>query len=273
MNIERTLTGLGLKLAIHNATRVCKEHGEYPTPLLVDAEGRERGGGCPKCRAITQRAEWSAILSGRCPNVPPKAQGVPKRFEHAEFSTFQVRNDGQKRVLSQAFEFVDRFADRVRDGGCITLLGTTGTGKTRLSCSIANALAPAGYKVRYVKMYDMIDHIRESWGSMATRTTRDVIGEYIAQDLLIIDELAVSNATSDNEKILLFRVIDGRYEECRPSVLVSNQTLESFGGAVGDRVLDRLIERGQLAFFEWESGRATSHEEAPQTQLSLVAAK
>lgn len=271
--MQHALAGLRPRLAIHNSTRTCPTHGEYPTPLVVDAEGKERGGGCPKCREIAQRDEWHATMHGRHPSGTLVAEGIPSRFTSAQLSTFRTRNDGQKTALCRAQEFIDHFSLRLKDGGCITLLGMTGTGKTRLACSIANTLAPAGYKVRYTKMYDMIDHIRESWGASARQTTRAAIAEYVGLDLLIIDELAVSKATSDNEKILLFRVIDGRYEECRPTILISNQDLMSFGAAVGDRVIDRLVERGQMVVFDWPSERPIEIEEPPQAQLSLVAAK
>lgn len=271
--MNHVLAGLNLKLAIQNATRTCTVHGEYPTPIIVDADGNKRGGACPKCRDAAQLAEWVAAINGSRTPATTVAQGVPRRFEAAQFSTFICTNDAQKGVLRQAYEFADRFQDRLKDGGCITFLGSTGTGKTRLACSIANTLAPAGYQVRYTNMYAMIDHIRETWGEFATQTTRDAIAEYVALDLLIIDELAVSKATSDNEKILLFRVIDGRYEACRPTILISNQDIDSFGAAIGDRVIERLIERGSLALFEWDSLRGSTTDEPPQAQLSLVVAK
>lgn len=271
--MKHALAGLNLKLAIQNATRICAVHGEYPTPIIIDADGNERGGGCPRCRDEAQLAEWVAALNGSRTPVASTAQGVPRRFEGAQFSTFLCKNEAQKGVLRQAYEFADHFPDRLIDGGCMTFLGATGTGKTRLACSIANTLAPAGYRVRYTSMYSMIDSIRETWGEFATQTTREAIADYVGLDLLIIDELAVSRVTSDNEKILLFRVIDGRYEACRPTLLISNQDYNSFGAAIGDRVIDRLIERGELALFEWSSLRGTVTEEPPQAQLSLVVGK
>lgn len=263
-----------LKLAIQNTTRTCEVHGEYPTTVILDAEGNQRGGGCPQCRDAAQLAEWvSAINHSHDRSRQTTARGVPRRFESAQFSTFQCTNDAQRGVLRQAYEFADKFQDRLKDGGCLTFLGATGTGKTRLACSMANALAPAGYHVRYTDMYTMLDQVRDTWGDFATQTRIAAIAEFVEPDLLIIDELAVSRGMTDSERIVLFRVIDGRYGACRPTLLISNQDIATFGTAIGDRVIERLIERGGLALFEWDSLRGSVTEEPPQAQLSLVPPK
>lgn len=84
-------------------------------------------------------------------------------------------------------------------------------------------------------------------------------------DLLILDEVGVQFG-SDTERLLLFDILNERYERRRPTILMSNLALDDAeeGGRVvpgiksylGERVFDRLREDGgQSVVFDWPSHR------------------
>ncbi|MNQ99455.1 hypothetical protein D3C85_1151890 [compost metagenome] len=61
---------------------------------------------------------------------------------------------------------------------------------------------------------------------------------------------------SQSELIYLFEVVNARYEKRKPTLFAGNVSRAEVRAAVGDRVADRLNERGGLRFnFRWESER------------------
>ena len=61
---------------------------------------------------------------------------------------------------------------------------------------------------------------------------------------------------SDTEKMFMFDIIDGRYENMKPTILISNLNREGVAEIIGERVIDRLRDGGgECLSFDWESGR------------------
>jgi DNA replication protein DnaC len=72
-------------------------------------------------------------------------------------------------------------------------------------------------------------------------------------DLLILDEFGIQIG-SEHEKMLLFRIINKRYENLKPTILISNLSpaeIKNFE----ERIFDRLKENGILLSFSSESNR------------------
>ena len=85
-----------------------------------------------------------------------------------------------------------------------------------------------------------------------------MIGRYRSSELLIVDEIGVQFGT-EAERAQLFDVIDGRYREERPSLIVSNLSPKGLQECLGGRPYDRLIQNGSACVvFNWESYRPSA---------------
>ena len=62
-------------------------------------------------------------------------------------------------------------------------------------------------------------------------------------------------AGTDNEKAVLFDVVDRRYSEKRPTIFVTNLDADGLHEFVGDRIWDRLTEIVRWVPFTWGSQR------------------
>jgi len=73
----------------------------------------------------------------------------------------------------------------------------------------------------------------------------------------VLDEVGVSKEQpSDFELTTLFAIINGRYEQMRPTVVISNLDAEQLPVAMGERCVDRLREGNLIVVpFDWESHR------------------
>lgn len=69
---------------------------------------------------------------------------------------------------------------------------------------------------------------------------------------------------TDNERNLLFSVLNERYEQIKPTILISNLKLSEIKAVIGERAFDRIRENGGRAFvFDWESWRPDSKAAEP----------
>jgi len=75
-------------------------------------------------------------------------------------------------------------------------------------------------------------------------------------DLLVIDEVGVQFGT-DTERMILYEVLDLRYEAMLPVILTSNiRNMKTLEKLLGERIIDRLFEgESRILFFDWESYR------------------
>ncbi len=61
---------------------------------------------------------------------------------------------------------------------------------------------------------------------------------------------------SEAEKLILFEIINTRYEKMKPTILISNLPLEELSAFIGERVIDRMSDGGCTLAFTWDSYRS-----------------
>jgi len=103
----------------------------------------------------------------------------------------------------------------------------------------------------------VLQAIRATYDRTSEQSESQILSSLISPSLLVLDEIGVSKEKpSDFELTTLFAIINGRYEEQRPTVIVSNLDAKTLPAAIGERCADRLREGGVIVIpFEWESQR------------------
>jgi len=238
--------------------RRCEEHGEYEAELFrVTKKGPWLGGACPKCeevrknkeeeddrrRQIAERERRIAALMNR--------SGIPKRFEGRTLDNYSVDTGGQKRALSIAKKMADSDPST---GTSLVFCGKPGTGKTHLACGVAHKWMQSGRPALFATVLAAIRHIKSTYSRGSETTEEQAIAVFTDVDLLVLDEIGVQLGT-EHEKMLLFEIINERYQEMRPTILISNLTREELTDYLGDRVMDRFRESGAVVAFDWGSYR------------------
>lgn len=113
---------------------------------------------------------------------------------------------------------------------------------------------------RFVPLYrtvsSLLQYIKGSYDNRAGYTETEAFESLAKPHLLIIDEVGATKQT-EFELAVLFSVINGRYEQQLPTLIVSNLMPAELSQAIGDRCVDRLREGGGIALvFDWDSMRA-----------------
>lgn len=246
-----------------NQTAMCEDHGPYEQKVTT-IFGREFKTYCPECSRIRKEAEEAAEATRKAHEARIHMERklgsalIPKRFAGRTLDQYQATSEGQKEALRICRKYAARFADIAETGRCLLLLGKPGTGKTHLAVGIANEImrtttATAAYRT----VGALLQSIRGTYDRTNDQSEAQIIESMVQPSLLILDEIGVTKQQpSDFELTTLFAVINGRYEQQKPTVIISNLEAEQLATAIGDRCVDRLREGGGIAVkFDWESQR------------------
>ena len=239
-------------------TRKCDKHGEYEATVIT-LMGRELGGRCQKCldeeQAEADRQKKAAQEMERRDKVRRLLgrSGIPKRFETRSLASYKAGNPGQQRALKIA----QRMAESdPADGLSLVFCGKPGTGKTHLACGVALEWISLSRPAIFSTVLAAIRSIKATYNRNCETTEDAAIRVLTEVDLLVMDEIGVQLGT-EHEKMLVFEIINERYQNMRPTILISNLTQSELTEYLGDRVMDRFRESGAVVAFDWESYRGS----------------
>lgn len=196
---------------------------------------------CPHCAADREK-------------IDAMRTGVPPRFISISLNDYVVSCDAQESALRTAKGYAESFEAALNVGAGLIFLGSVGTGKTHLACAIANHVRATGKTVRYSTVRHAVGEIRSTWKGETKMDEREALMGFVRPDLFILDEVGMQFGT-EAERITLYDIIDGRYGQVRPTIVISNLSLADLEGTLGTRVVDRMQHNGCLVRFDWDSYR------------------
>lgn len=233
--------------------RECEQHGTYLARMFRSEWSR-----CPACREIektSREAEQAIVRERERIEAWVSEAGIPQRFRSATLDGYKVQCEGQQRAKDFAMELASALAEKAAGGRSAIFIGLPGTGKTHLACAIARATIEAGRFAMFTTTVRMMRRIKATWSRDSEETETHAIEAFTLPPLLVLDEVGVQFG-SETEKMMLFDVLNERYEERRSTILLSNLALDGVKGFLGERVFDRIREDGgQYIAFDWESFR------------------
>lgn len=236
----------------------CDTHGEFTSRNVFGSIWTK----CPECskeieekEATEREAREKAEAMERWEKRLGHA-GIPERFRDRSLKAFIAESAAQRHALDFATAYAENFDSALTTGRSALFLGKPGTGKTHLAIGIGlRIMHRDSRKVLFSTVMRAIRRIKDTWNKGSDETETEAVAVLTHPDLLILDEIGVQFG-SDTEKMMLFDVLNERYEKRRPTLLLSNLTLEEVKVYLGERIFDRLREDGgDIVVFTWESHR------------------
>ena len=240
-------------------TGTCEKHGEWSRDTWTKYPDRLKT--CPHCAADERQDKANKEAAAKAAAEKQRRldrldnAGVSLRHLTRTFDAYIAENAEQSGALEKCRALADGIVkDPVRQPSLI-MCGNPGTGKTHLACAIVIEVSDAGRSACRISAADMVREFKDSWRKDSEFDERKLLNWYGNIDLLVIEEVGVQFG-SDTERMYIFEVVNRRYENCLPTVIVSNMDIEKIRAEVGERVLDRLREDGgRMIKFTGESWR------------------
>lgn len=236
---------------------ICDIHGEYESANLFGSIWSK----CTACveieeneEILRQEAEYKKEAEKQIELMYSKAM-IPLRFRDCSFDNYKVDGVGQEKAFKISKEYYNNFSEIKKTGSSLFYCGNYGTGKTHLAIAILLQLIRDKKTTGiYSTTMRMIRDIRSSYGNKLV-SEQDIIDNYVRAGLLVLDEVGVQMGT-EAEKLLIYEVINGRYENFKPTILISNLSVNEMTEYLGARSIDRLKSKsGSLVIMDWESWR------------------
>jgi DNA replication protein DnaC len=233
---------------------ICPSHGGYTSKgtRYTVGKGREVWSPCPECEAERLDLEREAAEAEKLTRERVRLEemlgraAIPVRFIGRTFDSYRAETAGQRAALTISRDYAENFHRHVRSGESLLMLGKAGTGKSHLASAILQAIMPAQCGL-YTTAADVIEMVRETWRRDSEKSQAKVMQMLATVPLLVIDEVGVQYGT-ESEQNTLFQIIDRRYRDRRPVILMANLQPGELQTLLGDRVF----------YFDWDSYRPTA---------------
>ncbi|MFD4855083.1 ATP-binding protein [Streptomyces atratus] len=196
------------------------------------------------------------VTAGPVDDAPsPDEPGHPEyhRRNRAEWNLarWQTATPPRYRRSDATLPDVQQWADAVaadpETAGSLLLTGTTGTGKTFQAYGALHRIAAAGsthpYEIRAITAADMYGLLRPKGSD---RGAEEELRRLVKVPLLLLDDLGAAKGSEWTEDVT-GRLINERYNTCRPTLYTSNLPAKSADGrdlasVLGERIVSRLSE-------------------------------
>jgi DNA replication protein DnaC len=185
---------------------------------------------------------------------------IPARFIGRTLDNFRAATPEQAAALATSKAYAENFEQVYKRGDGLVFSGLPGTGKSHLATAILQAILP-GRCGLYMTCMGLIREVRNTWRKDSERGEAEVLRIIGQVPLLVLDEIGVQYGT-DGEQTILFDVLDRRYREMKPTILLTNQAKQGLKDFIGERSFDRLTETSKWVSFEWASYRPQARKEA-----------
>ena len=172
------------------------------------------------------------------------SSGIGRLIEKQSFDNFDLEwyaNDADlyekmRSNLATAKDYAEHFSER---GGNLLIIGSTGTGKTHITTSIAKVVISKGHSVIYDSVENIMQDFEEDRFRSGYAPREPKSDKYHECDLLIIDDLGTEFA-SQYSTVCLYNLINSRQNKGLATIISTNLTPKDLAARYDGRIYSRI---------------------------------
>lgn len=155
---------------------------------------------------------------------------------------------GPIQLEARVSNWVDAFVADPGGAGSLLLVGVTGCGKTHHGYAALRGAVLGSYArsvrptYRAVSYPDFVANTRPAYDD----SHLDALERYTHCRLLFMDDLGADTKTTDWSNTTLFRLVNARWENDRPTIWTTNRNQTELAAVLGDRIVSRIWESRRI---------------------------
>lgn len=172
--------------------------------------------------------------------------GLPQSMSNVIFDDFETNRQEQIAVLNKAKEITSRVIKGETPN--IIFTGKPGTGKTRLSISMANEILNNGKSVLYISTNKLVELKKDGFNDVKAQDRVNVLTRLIrGTDILILDDLGTETNMKDVQKATeftqktLFDIADVR--DGKVNIITTNNNGTELTKTYNPKIVSKLLTK------------------------------
>ncbi len=241
MELIQTILSRSVKVTrLRNSSEV-QELGNTETALCEMC----RGAGYVHPMRADGKVDYSAVVPCVCQadKIKTERDGRYRQFCHlpaaSDRMTFETFQANGNKTLQSALNYASLLAQGSEDVKWLTLIGTTGCGKTHLAVAVCRYWLAAGKVARYGFVPILLKELKDGFELTGEYSYRQRFDALCNIPLLVLDDLGAEKATEwaqeQLQTIIHYRGFNGL-----PLVVTTNRPLDDLKGDDLGRIASRL---------------------------------
>ena len=251
--------------SVEDGIKSCDKHGRYESHLLKHHRPQVQAfwTGCPDCnevyerqaQEINERYQRCMVREATESEDLTFQANVPSRYRDVDITKWTPANPKMRGVVKAVQDYCTCFDLAIERGQDLIFTGPPGTGKTYAACGIVNHLIRNSHSAYYTTASEFLVRLRNTYQHDREESERDVYEAMLEPDLLVLDEVG-RHTDSEHSSSSLFNLLDMRYREVKPTVIVTNMAKETLSEFFGPAMMSRLRQGGSMLGFHWDDLRS-----------------
>lgn len=184
------------------------------------------------------------------------------RYGGCRLDNFECSHPGQSDAVQRVRNFSQNVNENLNAGVGLLLFGPVGTGKDHLLTASVHESIRSGFgtgeqvwNFKALSGPELFGRLRAAISG--NRKECDVVSELTSATFLCLSDICQSGSTlTAYQREVLYRVIDSRYSNCRPTWLTANASnRDGLDAMLGNAITDRLIHNSVVVPCDWPSYR------------------
>lgn len=142
------------------------------------------------------------------------------RFKESTFDRFTGRS-GSEKAVGVVRKYAKMF-DR-QESTSLLIWGEPGNGKSHLAAAICQDIKSRGFIPVFQSVPELLARIRNTFNRQSKESEQEIMNAVLKCDLLVLDDIGAEKI-SDWVLESMFRIIDGRYRNKKPTLFTTNFT-------------------------------------------------